>query len=181
MKRAIGVIFSVLLAGLFLSACDDPRPQTSDTIQRQQQERMLQESTSAVGMPGIKNFREKRMLKMIMELCDQEGIVTYTYMENMVPTIIRGKTALGGKLTYVGETIGYGIPFATQYSNPQKIEASGVNYGYAILAQADPNGLFKPASADGTWILMKDPNSGKVSPQFIEPRLCTFTFKFPVD
>ena len=75
-------------------------------------------------MPAIKNFRERKILKDILELRDQEGLVTYSYLENMVPQIQPGRTALGGKLTYFGETIGYGIPYATQYTNPQKVEHS---------------------------------------------------------
>ena len=102
------------------------------------------------------------------------------YLENMNPTIVRGFTARGGKLTYVGQTIGYGIPYATQYTNPQKVERYGGS-GWITLPQADPNGLFSPASAEGTWILMKDPNSSKVEPVYIEPRILTSPFPLPMD
>jgi hypothetical protein len=101
-------------------------------------------------------------------------------MENLQPVVVLGKTSLGGKLTYMGETIGYPLPYATQYTNPQKIERpySGV---YVTLPQADPNGLFSPASAEGTWVLMKNPNGKDVTPVYVEPRVVTSTFKFPVD
>lgn len=81
-----------------------------------------------------------------------------------------------GKLIFLGESIGYGIPYATQYTNPQKI-ASSYQSGYAILPQADPNGLFSPASADGTWVTLKDPNSGKARPVLVEPRCIVPPFK----
>jgi hypothetical protein len=45
------------------------------------------------------------------------------------------------------------------------------------LPQADPNGLFSPASAEGTWILMKDPNGKEVKPVYIEPRIIVSPFK----
>jgi len=157
----------------------DAKP-TSDDIQRQQQETMLKEGTAQTGMPAVKNFRERKILKDIIELRDQEGLVTYTYLENMVPTVVRGYTALGGKLTFLGETIGYGLPCATQYTNPQKV----VNpYTSAItsIPQADPNGLFSPTSAEGTWVLMKDPNGKKVLPIYVEPRVISSPFKFPPD
>ena len=67
----------------------------------------------------------------------------------------------------VCDSIGYGISSATQFTNPQKIAASAQG-GYAVLPQADPNGLFSPASAEGTWVLCKVPGSDKIEPQYIE-------------
>lgn len=161
---------SIALAAIFgLMACG-PVTQSSDDIQREQQESILKEGASAVGMPAIKNFREKRLLKDILELRDQEGLTTYTY-------IVAEQT---GRLVFVGESIGYGIPAATEFTNPQKYErvsVSGGGYGYQTLPQADPNGLFSPASADGTWVMMKDPHGSKTVPVYIEPRVIVSPFK----
>lgn len=174
-------VLLLILAVFGLTGCPEPQRQTSDQAQREQQEKMLAEATQQTGMPGIVNFRERKLAKLILELRDQEGLVTYTYLENMQPAVVPGKTALGGKLIYLGESIGYPLPYATQYTNPQKVEKENVNYGYAILPQADPNGLFSPASAEGTWVLLKNPKDKEVSPVYVEPRLVTSTFKFPVD
>jgi len=149
---------------------------SSDSIQQYQQERLLAEGTAQTGMPAIKNFRERKILKDILELRDQEGLVTYTYLENMTPTVVVGKTSIGGKLTFLGETIGYGISAATQYTNPQK----DVRVEYS-MPQADPNGLFSPSSAEGTWVLMKDPNGDKTLPIYCEPRIVVMPFKLKVD
>ena len=149
------------------NACDTTP--TSDDIQQQEQERILREGTAAAGMPAIKNFRERKILKDILELRDQEGLVTYTYVYS----------DFNGRLKYFGETIGYGIPYATQYSNPQKIAEYAAQVGYAILPQADPNGLFSPASAEGTWVLMKEPDGDRVLPIYIEPRIVVSPFKLP--
>lgn len=154
---------------------------SSDERQAQEQERILAEGTSQVGMPALKNFRERKLLKDILELRDQDGLVTYTYIENLQPAPIPGKTALGGKLTYFGQTVGYGLPYATQFTNPQKIEASRHEYGYAILPQADPSGLFSPSSAEGTWIMMKDPKGDKVLPVYVEPRIVVMPYRLPSD
>jgi hypothetical protein len=159
----------ILLALACLSACD-PAPPSSDDIQREQQEKILQEGTSAVGMPGVKNFREKRLLKDIIELRDQEGLTTYTYIV----------AEMTGKLIFLGESIGYGIPAATQFTNPSKYErvsVSGGGYGYQTLPQADPNGLFSPASAEGTWVMMLNKANGKAQPVYIEPRVIVSPFK----
>lgn len=147
--------------------CNDSSPRTSDNIQRQQQEQILQEGTSALGMPNINNFREKRIMKTNLEKRDQEGLVTYTYVFN----------PFHGKFVCVNVSIGYPIPYATQYTNPQKIETWNHNVGYAILPQADPNGLFSPASAEGTWVLMKNPNGPDIGSGYIEERISVFPFK----
>lgn len=180
MKNVLLFVVAVCALTLGFYGCDEP-PKTSDSVQQEQQERVLMEGTAQIGMPAIKNFRERKLLKDILELRDQDGLVTYTYMENLIPTVVPGRTALGGKLTYVGESIGYGIPYATQFTNPQKISVWCRNVGYAILPQADPNGLFSPASAEGTWILLKDPNGPKTRPVYIEPRVVVSPFKFPLD
>lgn len=148
------------------SGCERPAA-TSDQIQRQQSERMLAESTSQVGMPAIKNFRERKLLKDILEMRDQTGLATYTYLWS----------DFQGKLVFFCESIGYAIPYATQFTNPQKIEDSAPNYGYAILSQADPNGLFSPSSAEGSWVMCKDPNGKDVRPVYTEPRVIVSQFK----
>ena len=155
------------LAALAADDCNDRRPPSSDDIQHAQQEKILQEGTSAIGMPAITHFRERRLLKMIYELRDQVDLSTFTYAWSDY----RGPI-------FVCHSIGYGVPYATQFTNPQKVDRvqqSNGYYGYYTLPQADPNGLFSPAAAEGTWIMCKTP-SGKVEPQYIEPRIITTTY-----
>lgn len=168
MKKVI--LLSLALMSL---ACDDRKP-TSDKIQQDQQESILKEGTASVGMPAIKNFRERRLLKDILEMRDQEGIVTYTYLFSEQT----------GKLTFLGQSIGFGIPYATQFTNPQKVELFGANdagYNRMAIPQADPNGLFSPASAEGTWVMLSDPKTGKITPTYIEPRIIVSTFPLPTN
>lgn len=154
-----------LCLGAAGNGCDD---QSSDTKQQQQQEKILEEGTNQVGMPAIKNFRERKLMKDILEMRDQEGLLTYTY-------IFSEQT---GKFTFLGESIGYGIPYATQFTNPEKVtwRSGGA---YVTLPQADPNGLFSPAAAEGTWVLLRNPTDKKVSVVYIEPRIITLPFKLP--
>ena len=163
--------YLVLIVSLFLiTGCGEVK-KTSDNIQQEQQEKLLAEGTAQTGMPSITNFRERKMLKDIIELRDQNGLVTYTYL-------ISEQT---GKLRFFGETIGYGIPYATQYTSPQKAQLyyGGGGNAYNVMPQADPNGLFSPAAAEGTWILMKDPNSTRVLPVYVEPRIVVSPFRLP--
>ena len=152
MKR----ILALVAVAMMLTACDQPR-ETSTQIERRKQEELSLQAVTSVGMPSIVNFAEKRMMKDIMELRDQ-NVATYVYISDM-----------NGKLHKVCNAVGYGLPYATQYTNPQRI-AYDSGHGSVTLPQADPNGLYSPASADGTWVLCvaKD---GKAKPVYIEPRV----------
>ena len=68
---------SIAVLGVALVGCD--YTPSSDEAQRVQQERILREGTAQTGMPAIKNFRERKLLKQIIEMRDQDGLVTYTY------------------------------------------------------------------------------------------------------
>ena len=168
-KNWLGI---ALILSLPVGAACDSRPVTSDSKQRIQQEVLLNEATNAVGMPNIKNFRERKILKDILELRDQDGLVTYTYVWSDVTA----------KPVFLCNSIGYGIPYATQYTNPQKTELAYDHAGTTsvVLAQADPNGLFSPANAEGTWVLCKNPNGDDVRPIYVEPRIVVTPFKLDV-
>jgi len=155
-------IFALLgIAALTLTACD--YTPTSDDLQNQKQEQANKQAVQTVGMPAIVNFQEKRILKDIYELRDTQ-IRTYTYI-----------TDLNGHLHKMCDSIGYGIPGGTQYTNPQKVEyhTSG---GYVTTPQADPNGLYSPASSEGTWVLCNQPGKDKTVPVYIEPRVIVSPF-----
>ena len=178
-------VIHVALVVMLMTGCGEAR-NDSDAKQQQAQEELLKEATAQTGMPAIKNFRERKILKEILELRDQEGLVTYTYIENAMPTVHFGVTVMGGKLTFLGESVGYGIPYATQYTSPQKIvngyAANGGGYHYTeVVPQADPDALFSPASAEGTWVLLKDPSGSAVKPVYIESRIVVSPFKFKFD
>ena len=64
----------------------------------------------------------------------------------------------------------FGLPYATQYTNPQHLTYDGP-HGGVILPQPDPNGLYSPASVDGTWVLCVDHKDGKAKPVYVEPRV----------
>ena len=166
-------ILSIFAACTFLAACSPP-PTSSDR-QRAQQEQILSEGTSQIGMPAIKNFRERRLLKDILELRDQEGLVTYSYVWSEYQA----------KMIFLCDSIGYGIPYATQFTAPESVQTYNLgdtggdirHYGSEKLPQADPNGLFSPSSAEGTWVMCKNPNGKEVRPIYVEPRLIVSPFK----
>lgn len=135
------IVISSIAAAVALSGCLNNQP-SSDSIQRDQQERILAEGTAQLGMPAIKNFREKRLLKMIYELRDQDGLVTYSYIINKMT----------GKPVFLCNSIGYAINDATGYTSPDKlITNNGTAFG--VMPQAEPNGLFTPDSSNAYWVM----------------------------
>ncbi len=169
-KYSFSVVSLVIISILFLmgasaDGCNEPT-KNSDEVQAQQQEVILQEATAQTGMPAIKNFRERKLLKDILEMRDQDGLSTFTYTFS----------EMTGDYKFFCNSIGYGLPYATQYTNPSRIE-HGYHGNMQDIPQADPNGLFSPASAEGTWVLCKDPNGNEVRPLYIEPRVIVSPFE----
>jgi len=151
------LILTIAAVGLFaLSACGGVDYQRS-----QEQAQQLQQGAAQVGMPAIANYQEMRLVKQLYELRDNPKLTTYAYIQ-----------ALDGSLRCLGEAIGYGIPYATQFTNPQ------TSFG-TPRPQAEPNGLFMPDSASATWIMLLDPTTHKVSPVYVEPNLIVSQFKLP--
>ena len=156
--KSILSVAAIGILGVTLVGCVD-----SDHKQRNAQERLLKEATSQTGMPAIKNFRERKLMKQIIEMRDQDGLVTYTYTFSEV----------NGTPTFLCNSVGYGLPAAMQYTNPEKYVSGG-----GTMPQADPNGLFSPESAEGTWVLCSDPSgSAGTKPVYVEPRIIVSPFK----
>jgi hypothetical protein len=154
-----------LVIGLSLVACGKNVP-TGDEIMNKQQRQMDRQAALSVGPPAIVNFQEKRFLKQIYELRDTQ-LSTTTYIVDRY-----------GRTHKICDSVGYGIPYATEYTNPSKIDYNGgsAGGGNVTVPQADPNGLFSPASAEGTWVLCLDPKSKNVVPLYIEPRIIVSPF-----
>jgi hypothetical protein len=147
---------------LLLAACDQIQP-SADQKERTATEKAANEAVMQVGMPAVTHFTEKRMLKQLYELRDNPNFRTYTYI-----------TDLNGGLHKVCDSAGYGMPYATQFSNPQK--PLDYMHGVTTIAQPEPNGLFMPAAADGTWIMCLDPKDKSVKPAYFEPRVIVSPF-----
>jgi hypothetical protein len=160
---------------IFFASCNNWGNDSTDAVETQRQEQLQKESQAEAGLPAIHNFQEKKLLKQIYELRDNEKLITYAYLWN----------EFNGKMVFIGKCIGYGIPYSTQYSNPQKVITFGNNSGYyagaepATIAQAEPNGLFMPSSASGTWLMMLD-SAGTPHPVYIEPNVIVSPFKLNI-
>lgn len=166
MNRVLVVVGGILALTLCTVACEEP-VQNADQVEKQRQEVLQKEAVNQVGMPNITHFQERRNLKLILEKRDQANLATYTYTFSEV----------SGKLTKFCDSVGYGFPYATQYTSPQKAQWM-TERGYLVMPQADPNALFSPSAADGTWIMCKSP-AGSVEPVYVEPKITVSPFPLP--
>lgn len=175
MKRLL-----VLLACTALAGCAEDN---SGAAREQRQTQLAQNQMSTVvGFPAITNYTEKRMLKMIYELRDQSNYVTYSYYLDIQ----------GHKHKLCPTTsVGYGFPYATQYTAPKapKIaypiwpdgSQSGSGAHTYDADQPEPNGLYMPQSADGTWVVCLAPDGKSLAPIYVEPRVIVSPFELPLD
>lgn len=156
----------LLLAIIVLTLTGCTVNQGSDGIQRDQQEKILKEATTQTGMPNIHNFFERKMMKRVLEKRDNPDLTTYVYTQ-----------AMNGKFIYVSKSVGFGLPYSTQYTNPMKVDGSSSSY--VALPQADPNGLFSPSSASATWILAVNEKTNETEIMYLEPNAVITESKMP--
>jgi hypothetical protein len=163
LKHAIAVAASCL----FLAACD-PQTSTAETKQQERTDQLLNQSNSQVGIANVTNFTEKALANKIIELRDHPKLATWTYTQG-----------IDGRLICLGASIGFGLPYATQTTNPQKFtkQDCGERYCDQPTPQAEPNGLYMPGSADATWVMLINPETGEPVPTYVEPRITVSTFK----
>ena len=164
----------LLFCGLFISGCRD-KEDDADEKQREATARSMSEAQREIGMPAITNFQERRLMKQIFELRDQENLVTYAYIVNKMT----------GKLVFIGKCVGYGLPYSVQYTNPKRPtlmnpgNKAGVSQ-WALIDQPDPNGLFMPQGLSATWLMMVDPK-GVARPVYVEPKIIVSPFPLHKD
>lgn len=144
-------ILTIAAALLGLSACNEAQQKQSAATRK-----MTAEADVQVGMPSIKNWRERRMMRMLFEMRDAE-LTTFSYVKN-----------LDGKLSFVCQSIGFGLPYAAQYTSP-------TDYVHN-KPQPEPNGLYMPDQAEATWIMCVDSADKRVKPVYVEERLIVSPF-----
>ncbi len=159
----IKTILAVGIATVLMQGCNNPP--NADQVEHQRQEKLSEQANMAVGMPNITHFAEKKMLKDIYELRDKTP-PTYVYIVDM-----------NGKLHKVYDAVGYGFSGATQFTNPQQTVEGAMRGEFTTIAQSDPNGLYSPATDEGTWVMCKNPKGDNIAPVRIEPRAIISPFE----
>lgn len=167
--------YLVLLTAAFIfMGCDASTEAYGDStnIEAEKQEALSKQAVLSVGLPDMKNFFEKKTLKKILEMRDNPKLVNYLYTRN----------SMSGKWVYEGKCIGFGIPYTTQYTNPEKMGSlDGGQYDAEnpyTLPQADPNGLYSVPNGTATWIIKVDDN-GQQTVEYIESEIRVTQEKLP--
>ena len=112
-------------------------------------------------------LKELKLVNYLYELRDQEGLQTYSYVRD-----------IQGRLWHFCDSIGYGVPYSAQRSNPQApvvMAAPGFGKSVYVLPQPEPNGLYPPTSSLATWVICAGPK-GEPMPIYVEPELVVSPF-----
>ena len=147
------VFFSLLvILTVIITSCNFTP--TADQLQEESQKQAVQ----SVGIPATPNHTELKQVFDLYQKRDNAKLICYAYIFSEMQC----------KIKFLGRCQGFGIPYATQFSSPSKVE----NHSGSILTvpQAEPNGLFMPAQADATWIILLDKN-GIGHPLYCEPKI----------
>ena len=171
MKKKLVLVCLVTFAISCLTGCG--KRETASSKENLYTQTLMEQSASAVGYPDTSNYFEKSQLKEIYELRDDPHLICYWYTKN----------DMTGKWVYQGKCVGYGIPYTTQFTQPETLQRaalpalnmSGQDKGYneyytEVLPQADPNGLYSSPSTSATWILSVD-EDGNISPTYVESEI----------
>lgn len=163
MKTTVSIFGLIALVTVLMGSGCDASP-SADALQKKRVDDQMAQAEMAVPPPRIDDFSQLRDMTTIMERAD-DAISTYAYYMDV-----------HGKLHFLCEAKGYGLPYSTQTTNPDKV-AYRSSAGYAVIRQAEPSGLFMPDNVAATWILCVNPESGGFDAVYWEPDLIVSPFR----
>jgi hypothetical protein len=159
MKKIICLVLISCTMCIVLAGCS-----SNQTTEESYTEKTMEQANSTVGMPNITNFYEKKLAKQIYELRDDSNLICYVYTQNQYD----------GKYVYIGRSTGYGLPYSTEYTNPEQQITNG-----GTIKQADPNGLYSGDGLSATWLCMVDETTGDQYIWYCEPDVIVSQSKIP--
>jgi len=98
-------------------------------------------------------------------------IQLYQLRNNSLATYSVVQSEYTGKVLWSCPSIGFPIPGGTQLTNPSA--PSVAHNALAVLPQAEPNGLYTPATSEGTYVMCVD-EKGHVTPVYEEKHVTAF-------
>ena len=170
-KKFLILGIAILSTGLFVG-CGGSSDTSQGSVkdQQAQQQQLTEESNRQVGMPNISNYFEKDIAKRIYELRDKTDLTTYAYSVNKE-----------GQYIFLGRCIGFGLPYTTQYSSPEKIQRGdlGEFNGDMLVPQTEPNGLYASETTNATWLILINEETNKEEIIYMEPEIIVTQSKLP--
>lgn len=156
MRRCLIALLVAAAMAFTLSGCiEDATESESNAVDRQQ---------DAYGKYQPVPFFEwspQRQLWIDFYKAQNETAGTWSYISSW-----------DGQVKFETPSQGYPTPMDTQLTNPLKVQYSSSG---AVVAQAEPNGLFTSANTDGT-IIMATNTDGTLSPIYTELKVTCFPF-----
>lgn len=111
-------------------------------------------------LPNITNYYEYYQEKEIYEARDNPKLVMNAYLYSNVT----------GELTCFGKVAGYGLPYSTEWSQPNGSGTQG--------SVPEPNGLYPSQNTNADWVRVISPD-GKQHVTFAEPELIITDQDYP--
>lgn len=147
------------------SSCSGNVAQTTAAQMEQRQQNYQYEQIIRNQPPPSFDYSPERQMLIRMYIARQQHVATYSYVQS----------EYSGKVLWSCPSIGYPVPYATQLTNPDQVQWRGydTHYTSAVIPQQEPNGLFPPSSAEGTWVPCVNAK-GELTPVYEERRVTTF-------
>jgi hypothetical protein len=162
------ISFLLLAAPLLLAnqgGCEaQPKPTSAQATEQHMQNLQMEQFLRNQPVPSFDFSLERHIL-----------IKLYGARQRATNTFSVVQSPFTGKVLWSCASIGFPLPYATQLTNPQQVQWKGGlhEYSSAVLAQQEPNGLFTPASAEGTWVPCVD-EKGNLTPVYEEKKVTVF-------
>lgn len=152
--------FMGVLACVFLVGCDEQANPASAASQEQ--------SVVNAGMVQLLRNQPPPVFDYSPERADL--IKLYTARQRRLPTFSYVQSPYTGKLLWKCPSVGFPLPYSTQLTNPVQTQwkyQGGGGIASAVVAQAEPNGLYPPPTSDATWVLCVN-KAGQIVPKYEE-------------
>lgn len=157
------VAFTCVAAGG--DGCSVRTPESAAQVEQRSQNIQMEQFLRNQPVPSFDWSLERHML-----------IQLYTARQKATNTFSVVQSEFTGKILWSCFSIGFPLPYATQLTNPSQIVFAhhpSEHDAAGTVSQQEPNGLFSPSTADGTWVPCTD-EKGKIVPVYEERKVTTF-------
>lgn len=81
-------------------------------------------------------------------------------------------------------SMGYGIPYDTSLTNPEKLSSKYMNASVGrisgVVGQAEPNGIFASTHTSATWVMCVG-KGGQLEPHYVEATVNVYPYPIKID
>ena len=158
MKKQLLYTMLIPLSLLFMGCNESQERIDSRSVENQQKQYAITQP-----IPVFRHSIEREMVIKLYKLRNQK-VLTHTVWRSDY-----------GMIEGDCPSMGYGIPYDTSLTNPDRYYANG-----ATIAQAEPNGLFASTNTSATWVMCIG-DYGNLEPIYVESKVTTYGYPVKVD